>query len=75
MRDRRWLADVREFTDRPLGMYRGLSAAEFPESVELRLTKLGFIEREFPHNSVHHDRLVITDAGRQALSATEGGDT
>lgn len=70
-KDRVWLEKVRDWTDRLTGMYSGMTTDGFPDSVEVRLTKLGFVERFYPHNLVHHDRLVITDLGRRALDATK----
>ena len=65
-RDRKWLAEIRDRTDQPIGMYPGLSYDLVPPTVAARLAQ--FIEAYSPHNPAHKDRWVITSQGRYALT-------
>lgn len=68
-KDREWLDQVREWTDHPPGMYRGMRVDHLPDSVAYRLrTRRRHLIRLFvPENPAHKDRWVITRAGRKLL--------
>ncbi len=53
-------------TDYPSGMYLGLHIDAAPAQIR-KLAARGFVEIYQPHNPVHKERAIITDAGRLAL--------
>lgn len=65
--DRRWLERVAMESNASGPMYAGMRADFLPSGPSGRLRKAGLIRSESPHNPVHKDRWVITDAGRMAL--------
>ncbi len=69
-KDRKWLEEIRLTTDTPPGMYAGLSIDLLPPTVARRLS--AFILSSPPHNPIHKDRWIITEAGRRALAQQEG---
>lgn len=66
--DRKWLEEIQRTTDAPRGMYAGLSIDLLPHTVATRLG--AFILSSPPHNPIHKDRWVISEAGRRALAVT-----
>jgi hypothetical protein len=65
-KDRKWLEEIQRATDAPPGMYAGMSVALLPHTVARRLG--AFIISSAPHNPIHKDRWVISEAGRKALA-------
>ncbi len=61
----------RDLTDRQIGMYAGDYLESAPTQYK-RLCDLGFAAVEEPHNQVHKDRVVITNAGREYLKVNYG---
>ena len=68
-KDARWLDHIKVASSPGSGMYIGMQSDMVPAAAADRLSKLGYVVTNFPHNSAHKERLVITDAGREALSA------
>lgn len=67
-KDMRWLLIIgRSYTP----MYDGLRDDFLPSGPAMRLYKQGFIRRDFPDNSVHRCRWVLTDRGVAAFAASE----
>jgi hypothetical protein len=66
-KDRKWLL----LCDGQAGMYPGIQQDVVPRSTASRLVHEGLIRAYMPHNGVHKDRWVITDAGRSALAQQE----
>jgi len=71
-KDARWLGFIKAASSPGSGMYSGLQTDMVPAGAADRLYKLGYILRNSPHNPAHKDRFVITDAGRAALSSSQG---
>jgi len=57
---------VRNWTDEYSGMYPGVSWKLAPAQL-YKLEKRGYVEHFYPHNPIHDNRAIITDAGRAAL--------
>ena len=66
--DRKWLDLIRMASTRSRGSL-GERDDLLPPKVLRRLERAGFVDRITPHNPVHKDRIVITEAGREALAA------
>jgi len=65
--DRNWLVLICERTDNPDGKFKGIAADRPPADVVLRLVKTGMVETFNPGRR-YLLRLIITDAGRTALT-------
>lgn len=72
---RKWL-DLIAVSSRPSGsMYRGQIVDLVPPKFARAFERSGWVDREIPHNPVHKERFVITEAGRAALLKAQGQQT
>ena len=69
-KDRKWLQRIADATTSHASMYRGERYDFVPEAPRMRLLADAFIQYESPHNPVHKDRLVVTNAGLAELQRT-----
>ncbi len=67
-KQRKRLEMLRSFTDNFSGMYPG-DYFDSARSQYQKLINAGLAEMYYPHNPVHSDRVIITEKGREALSA------
>lgn len=58
---------IEGMTDRPAGMYPG-DYWSTAGAQHAKLERHGLVEKDQPHNRVHHARVVITDTGRAWLA-------
>lgn len=72
-RDVQWLKDIQRGDP---GMYPGMRQRDLPESVAHRLVNRGgLIIPWYPHNSIHADRWVVTEAGKRVLQERAASTT